>query len=217
MLEILEGFLYPARVRVEADLPELPASWNIKPTQAVRMAFMAGGDLVGSVARWWFVPQWHRRPVEEWTATTFNARIETAAEKATFRAAWEGARCVIPAQGYFEWTGPKARRQPWFIGVQSNAPMVFFAGLYATREGAGHSAAILTRPALPQIAHIHPRTPVILTEEEIAPWMRHEIGAEAARAHLGTGWDGRMRFHPVARFGRDDDGPDLIAPEGLAL
>lgn len=194
------------------DTPDLPPRWNIKPTQPVNIAYLKDSTIIGTVARWWFVPHWHRKPVEAWKATTFNAKIETAHEKPTFRTAWASARCVVPAVGYYEWTGPKAKRQPWFIGVNSNQPTVFFAGLHSRLEDGGHTCTILTRPALPQLTDLHPRSPVILTGDEIGPWVSGEIGAQEAIDRLGTGWDGQFRFHRVARIGRDDDGPDLIEP-----
>lgn len=217
MLAIIEGFLNARPTEIEAGTPDLPPRWNIKPTDLVNLAFLRGSTIVGSVARWWFVPHWHRKPIQDWKATTFNAKIETAAEKPTFRTAWQRGRCVIPAVGYYEWTGPKSQRQPWFIGVESNQPVSFFAGLYSTLGDGSHTCTILTRPALPQIAHIHTRTPVILSGDEIAPWMTGDIDSAAAIDTLGTHVDGRFRFHQVAPFKRDDEGPELIEPDVLDL
>ncbi|MEJ2035945.1 MAG: SOS response-associated peptidase [Maritimibacter sp.] len=217
MLAIIEGFVYGKSTATEQGTPDLPPRWNIKPTDPVNMAFLKGETIIGAVARWWFVPHWFQKPAKEWKATTFNAKIETAAEKPTFREAWQSARCVIPALGYYEWSGPKSKRQPWFIGVESNQPAAFFAGLYATDAEGHHSCTILTRPALPQLAHIHPRSPIILTEQEIAGWMTHDIQNPEAAETLGTGWNDRCCFHPVASFGRDDEGPELIERDGLEL
>ncbi len=211
MLAILESFLYGSSA-VEPNTPELPARWNIKPTESVNFAYLKNNEIIGAVARWWFVPKWHRGAVQDWKATTFNAKVETAFEKPTFREAWTHCRCVIPATGYYEWTGPKANRQPWFIRPDSNLPTLF-AGLYSTLEDGSHTCTILTRPALSQLADIHPRTPIMLLGEEVAPWMRGQITDQEAIASLGTGWDGRMQAHEVAKFGRDDDGEVLIEPD----
>lgn len=217
MLDIMEGVLNAAGASTLPGTPELEPSWNIKPTGPVNMAYFKDNTIIGAVGRWWFVPHWHRKPVEQWKATTFNAKIETAHEKPTFRTAWERARCVVPAIGYYEWSGPKSKRQPWFIGVQSNQPAVFFAGLYSHLPDGGHTCTLLTRPALPELAEIHPRSPVILTADEIGPWVKGETGTEEAIDTLGTGWEGQFRYHRVSRFGRDDDGPDLIEPEPAEL
>jgi len=99
--------------------------------QTVSMAYMHNDILRADAARWWFVPHWHRGPAADWKATTFNTKIETAHEKPSFRTAWERGRCIIPASGYYEWTGAKGQKTPWFISPQTNLPVFFFAGLYA--------------------------------------------------------------------------------------
>jgi putative SOS response-associated peptidase YedK len=217
MLEIMEGYLNGAGSMTLPETPDLPPRWNIKPTAPVNISYLRSGTIIGAVARWWFVPHWHRKPAAEWKATTFNAKIETAHEKPTFRTAWEIGRCEVPALGYNEWTGPKSHRQPWFIGVNSNRPAVFFAGLHSRLEDGSRTCAILTRPAPAQLAEIHPRAPVILTGNEVGPWVSGEIGTQEAIDSLGTGWEGQFRFHRVARFGRDDEGPELIEPEAEEL
>lgn len=210
LMEVLRGFLR-GPFRVDDGAPEPRASYNVKPTQQVAM--LIGGDepLVTS-ARWWFVPHWFRDGVEAWKQTTFNARIETAAEKPAFRAAWAHGRCAIPCDGYYEWTGPKGAREPWFITARTNAPVLFFAGLASRLADGTRTCAILTRPALPEIVHLHDRMPVLLGEETLLPWLGGAIDTAAAKARLGTQWQGRMDFHRVAPIGRDSEGPALIAP-----
>ena len=87
-------------------------SHNIKPTQSVSMTYLHNNILRADAARWWFVPHWHRGPATDWKATTFNTKIETAHEKPSFRTAWERGRCLIPASGYYEWTGAKGQKTP---------------------------------------------------------------------------------------------------------
>ena len=86
---------------------------------------------------------------------------------------------------------------------------MYFAGLHSRLSSGLNTCTILTRPALHQIEHIHARSPVILTNENLVPWMSGEIDHDEAQ-NLGKEWDGRMRFHKVAPIGRDDDGPELI-------
>ncbi|OYX44334.1 MAG: hypothetical protein B7Z02_06180 [Rhodobacterales bacterium 32-67-9] len=192
-------------------------SYNIKPTQTISLALRDGDNLVAASARWWFVPHWFRGAAAEWKATTFNARIESAAEKPVFRTAWAAHRCLIPASGYYEWTGEKGRKQPWFVSVEQNAPVLFFAGLCAARPDGSLTAAILTRAADPQIAHLHPRMPVILTGEEMMPWLDRTMPDAEAIDRLGTGRAGRYITRRVRPFGIADDGPELIEAEGLDL
>lgn len=212
---IQRGFLAAGGALKIDDAPAAAQGFNIKPTQQVAIAFAQGNDLVASSARWWFVPHWHKGDVVDWKATTFNAKIETAAEKPTFREAWKTGRCLIPARGYYEWTGRKGDKQPWFIAPLSNEPAFFFAGLASTLGNGLRTCTLLTRPAAPEIAHIHSRMPVMLRDDQVGPWLRHETGDDAARDSLGTGRN--FRAHMVRRFGLHDDGPELIEPDGLAL
>lgn len=186
-------------------------SYNIKPTQTVSLARVVDGHLTAGEARWWFVPDWFNGSVRDWKATTFNARIETAATKPVFRKAWKQGRCILPASGYYEWAGEGPERRPWFIRVAQNNPIFFFAGLCATRADNSLSCAILTRDADRDLNHLHHRMPVILTGEELLPWLSGEIG-DADLANLGTGWKGCYRATEVRPFGRDEDGPELIEP-----
>ncbi|WP_438269033.1 SOS response-associated peptidase [Phaeobacter inhibens] len=202
----------PIPVR-DPNAVELSASWNVKPTQLVDIAYLNADKLFSTTARWWFVPSWHRGDVKDWKRTTFNAKIETAASLPSFRNAWKSQRCIIPAAGYYEWTGPKGNKQPWWITTDSNAPALFFAGLYSRLNDDLHTCTILTRSALPQISEIHSRSPVILADDQIHPWLSGNLVSDEEQ-HLGTIWNGRMRAHKVAPFGRDDDGPDLIEPFG---
>ncbi len=210
LITILRGFL-DGPVREDAEASEPSASFNVKPTQPVTMLANDDGALMTS-ARWWFVPHWFKGDVSEWKQTTFNARIETASEKPTFRAAWAHDRCAIPATGYFEWAGPKTNRVPWHITVTSNTPALFFAGLASRLRDGTRTCTILTRPALSQIEHLHDRVPVILTGDQITPWIEGEIGTLEAQNTLGTGWDGRFRFHRVAPLKRGSNGPNVIEP-----
>lgn len=192
-------------------------SYNIKPTETVSLAYNGAGGLEAGAARWWFVPHWHRGEVKEWKATTFNARIESAHEKPVFRAAWTAGRCILPASGYYEWTGEKGRKQPWLITVEQNLPVFFFAGLKAARPDGSLTCAILTRAADPSIRHLHPRMPVFLSSEELLPWLDAATPDEYVVATLGTGWSGRYLTRRVRPFGIADDGPELIEADGFDL
>lgn len=186
--------------------------YNIKPTQNVAMAYLSETGLNAAHARWWFVPHWHKGEVANWKATTFNARIEGAASKPSFRSAWNSGRCLIPASGYFEWTGEKGKKTPWFISPQSNLPVFFFAGLYSRLNDGMMTCSVLTRSALSDIQHIHPRTPVMLSSDELLPWLDHSASDDEVIDNFGTSWDGRMTYHPVRSFGISADGPQLIEP-----
>ncbi len=212
MREIVEGFLRgPFVVDPTAPLPV--DGFNVKPTNQIACVLRNEFGTEITSARWWFVPHFHTGPISDWKLTTFNAKIETAFEKPTFRTAWKQHRCIIPALGYYEWTGPKGQKQPWYITTQRNTKTLFFAGLYS-RVGDMKTCTILTRAADPAIQDLHHRMPVILTDAEADPWLDHDPDVIDT---LGTHWGDRFLFHKVEKIGRDDNGPHLIEPLATLL
>ena len=214
MLKIMRDFLDAPRVETE-DAPDAVTGWNIKPTQQVMIGALQDGVPLATSARWWFVPHWHKGEVGDWKATTFNAKVETAREKPTFRIAWSAGRCIVPATGYYEWTGTKGLKQPWFIRPETNAEVFFFAGLMSRLTTGLRTCTILTRAADPEIARLHPRMPVILREPQCRDWLTSSVPDDEVIEEYGTGWSYDTRT--VRPFGRDDDGPELIERDGLAL
>lgn len=197
---------WPSYLEAFGDIapPDLPASFNIKPTQDIAMAYMQDGEMIAAPARWWFVPHWHRGGIKDWKAATFNAKIETAHEKPTFRTAWKNNRCVIPATGYYEWTGPKGDKQPHYISVEQNAPVFFFAGLYSTLRDGTQTATVMTTKAAPDIKELHHRMPLILSTDQVTDWLTCD-GRD-------YGWGQRHYHYMVNPFGVNDEGEGLIDP-----
>ncbi|MWV31672.1 SOS response-associated peptidase [Rathayibacter iranicus] len=165
----------------DADLPE--PSWNIAPTQriAVVAESMKGVEegspprrrLAG--ARWGLVPRAAADPSAG--PPLINARIESIAEKPSFRESYAARRAIIPASGWYEWqVGADGTRSPFFVSPQENA-LVLFAGLYewwrSSRPGAPWllSATILTRPSAGALAGVHERMPVLMQPELIEEWL----------------------------------------------
>ncbi|MEM0921724.1 MAG: SOS response-associated peptidase, partial [Pseudomonadota bacterium] len=163
-------------------------------------------------ARWGLIPPWFRGEVKAFRQTTFNARIETAHEKPSFRAAWagrgQGGRCLVPASGYYEWTGEKGAKQPWFIHLSGNAPFFCFAGLWERRTDGLVSYTILTRAADPVLSHLHHRMPVILPQDSWLDWMAVTEGDWIETA--GTGFGPQFGYHETGPV--RGDAPDLIEP-----
>lgn len=209
LLDVMRGFL-DGPAEADTDAPSAVTGWNIKPTQQVHMVYARDDDYFASTGRWWFVPHWHKDDVKDWKATTFNAKLETAREKPTFRVAWKAGRCLVPATGYYEWTGPKGKKQPWFIRPDTNAELIFFAGLKSTLKNGLNTCTILTRAAAPALTDIHPRMPVILRESECQDWLTAAEDDAQVVEDLGTDWS--YRTHKVAPFGMKDDGSELIEP-----
>ena len=186
----------------QVKIDPIPRRFNVKPTQDVLI--LAKSPLEAMYARWWLVPSWHKGDLKDWKATTFNARIEDAAEKPTFRAVWKYGRCLIPAGGYYEWTGPKGKRRPNVILPAGNEETLWFACL-ASRWNDLLTCTILTRSATPEMSALHPRMPVILNEAEREAWLAGDSGQALGAAV-------RLRHYLVAPFGIADDGPELIEP-----
>jgi len=216
-------------------LPNLPPRYNIAPTQEAPIVRPAadgtGGDGARdlALARWGLLPRFAKSPADG--AKMINARSETVAEKPAFRDAFRKRRCLVPADGFYEWQklaeGPKAPKQPWRIGLKGGGPFAF-AGLYETwqppseTEGGGSdpilSFTILTTDANPAIAKIHARMPVILAPSDHGLW----LSADAGPADLQP----LLRPFPAAEMGyyrigthvnavRNDDA-HCIAPLGIA-
>jgi len=163
------------------DLPSKPTlvpRYNIAPTQgvaAVRSAPAGERELV--VLHWGLIPSWAKD--SSVGSRMINARAETLAEKPAFRAALRSRRCLIVADGFYEWQKLGARKQPYFIGLRDGGPFGF-AGLWERWSGEGgeavESCTIVTTSANETIAPIHDRMPVILERGDHAAWLDPAVG-----------------------------------------
>lgn len=125
-------------------------------------------------ARFGLIPHWYAKSVKDWKATTFNARLDTAGTLPVFRGAWTYRHCIVPAEAFYEWSGPKNARQKWRITRGDNQPLGF-AGLWdcaSLPEGEIWSFTILTRDAGPDMTAVHTREPVILHPDQWEDWLR---------------------------------------------
>jgi putative SOS response-associated peptidase YedK len=169
-------------------------------------------------ARWGLVPNWWKKPLAEFRATTFNARSEAAAEKPMFRDAWRRGRCLVPTIGYYEWSGKPGTKRAFFITLKGNAPGFCMAGLWAqTTIGDAKilSFTVLTCPAGEATCHLHPRSPVVLTE---ADWQRWLTPNSDAADLMRPAADDRVDLREVgpAVGNVRNDGPELIEPAAIA-
>lgn len=204
-----------------------PARYNAAPLQD--MPIMVKGH--PGMARWGLLPPWAARDDKGLCAKMINARSETVAEKPAFREAWGKARrCLIPANGFFEWKAPDnnrgegaaGRKQPYYLH-HNREDIIAFAGLWAKKDDLV-SFTVLTKEADGPIAAIHHRMPVILTADQADEWFGADLEGAAALIARASGQD--MVYHPV---GRDvgkvaHDHPGLVAevpipanPSGLLL
>jgi putative SOS response-associated peptidase YedK len=156
-----------------AEAPPFPPRYNIAPTQPVlivRLDHAHRREL--QLVRWGLLPSWVKDPAK--ISMLINARAETAAEKPSFRGGMRHRRCLVPADGYYEWTGQAGARQPFMLRPVGGGPIAL-AGLWEHWLGADGSEietmAILTVPANATVARIHERMPVILASENYEAWL----------------------------------------------
>jgi putative SOS response-associated peptidase YedK len=160
----------PEVIALLFGLSEVPAGaprYNIAPASQVLILRKADDARVPALVRWGLVPRWARDP--SIGAKMNNARAETVAEKPSFREAYRRRRCLIPANGFFEWKLEGGRKQPYYIHP-SGAGMFAFAGLWEQWHDL-QTCAIITTEANAKMAAVHERMPVILSSTEYSHWL----------------------------------------------
>jgi putative SOS response-associated peptidase YedK len=206
-----------------------PRRFNVCPTDTIPFLRLPSNStrLELATGRWGLVPHWWKEAKPP--KASFNARLEEAADKPMWRDAFARARCLVPAEGWYEWqavervdpaTGEiQKARQPYFIRA-GDAGLFCFAGVMAywrnTQGEALRSCAILTAAAEGALARIHGRAPVVLPREAYDAWLDRKITdpgraraiAEQRVAPSGfVQWKVRLLVNTAKA-----DGPELIEP-----
>lgn len=197
--------------------------FNVAPTTTVPI-FVLGPDSghILSEARWGLIPSWWKQPAPP--TLTFNARSEEAASKPTWRDSLRHRRCLMPAEGWYEWNehepvrSPNGRKvnQPYYIHCPTE-PVIAFAGLWAVWHRPDRqqivSCALLSKEAAPSIQAIHHRMPVVLKPEAFEVWLAAETTTtdvasliHDARTDL-AGYRVGLRVNSAK-----NDSPDLVQP-----
>jgi len=204
------------------DTPNFPARYNIAPTQPVAVvARDREGERWFRLMRWGLLPAFVEDPKQ--FPTLINARSEEVLEKPSFRHAMRFRRCLVPADGFYEWTGPKGKRRPFFLRPRK-AQLIAFAGLYERwRDGQGaeiDTVAILTCPANCTIAPLHDRMPVVLPLELFEAWLDVKgTAADAAGSLLQPVPDDffeAIEMHPKINDSKRDE-PGIQEPLAPSL
>lgn len=197
-----------------------PPRYNIAPTDpvtVVRLSEEDGGRTLAE-ARWGLVPHWVDDP-EDFDLTLVNARSETAREKPVFRDAFRSRRCLLPADGFYEWVTTDGNKQPWLVHRRDDRPFAF-AGLWDRWEGEDggrlESATILTCSPDRVVEELHDRMPVVLPRELWDDWM-DPAGYPGPLEELLRPYPENERafeVHPVSRRVNSPtrDGPELVEP-----
>ena len=211
--------LDPIELRQAFDLGEMPEEWvprfNIAPSQPVAVVADAKNRNVDFM-RWGLVPSWAKDL--SIGNRLINARSETLTEKPSFRTAFARRRCLILADGFYEWKKgeKKGPSTPYYYRLRDGAPFAF-AGLWEywqSPEGDGlKSCTIITTGANELVAQVHDRMPVILNPGTGWKWL--ESGTSEERMALLKPYPaGEMSAYPVSRMVNDPakDSPELIRP-----
>ena len=200
-------------------VPKLKPRYNIAPTQDCPVVRFDAETKQCSLdmLHWGLIPSWAKDKAIG--NRMINARSETAAEKPSFRSAMKTRRCIIPADGFFEWKKNGKSKRPYFI-FRADRSLLAFAGLWESwnnpTDGVIESFTILTTSPNEQMRELHDRMPVILEPEEFATWLDPDTeNATALAPLLDPAPDGILSFHAVStRVNKpQNDDVSLIEPE----
>jgi putative SOS response-associated peptidase YedK len=180
---------------------ELPPNYNVAPTQGVAAVLEEDGQRHLEVLRWGLIPPWADDP--QVGSRMINARAETAPEKPSFRRAFRERRCLIPADGFYEWKRMNGGKQPYYIHMKEGRPFAF-AGLWESWKDDGgpeiRSCTILTTKPNALAGEIHDRMPVILPTGSYDVWLDHESERDELYGLLAPYPEDEMEAYPVSRF-----------------
>jgi putative SOS response-associated peptidase YedK len=179
------------RLLAYLEQPNFPPRYNIAPTQPIPVVRQEHGARHFALARWGLIPSWVKDP--KTFALLLNARLEGINDKPSYGAAMRRRRCLIPADGFYEWKKEGKGKRPFLIRARSRAPFAF-AGLWETwtdRDGgAVDTAAIVTCAANETLAPLHERMPVIVPEDKFEAWLDCDrVDAKQAAALVGKAPD----------------------------
>ena len=211
-----------ALLNLDGPAPNLHPRYNLAPSQSAAVVRSDDGERQLSMLRWGLIPAWAKDPSVG--NKLINARSESARTKPSFRSAFAWRRCLVPADGFYEWTREVTARQPWLIAPRDGGILVF-AGLWehwrvpegltlrgslAERRAGDvvETFTILTTEANRAMRTLHRRMPVILAPEETDPWLAGDD------VPLGPAPENLLAMHRVStrvNSPRHDDA-DCVAP-----
>jgi putative SOS response-associated peptidase YedK len=193
------------------EQPNFPPRYNVAPTQPIPIVRLDHGARHFALVRWGLMPGWVKDP--KTFSLVINARADNVNTKPAFRNAARYRRCLIPADGFYEWQAVGAgAKQPYYIHARDGAPFAF-AGLWESWMGPNgeevETAAIVTTDANATLKDIHGRMPVILPEDAFEAWLdTRGVDAETAAALLTPAPDDLLEAYPIStavnRVANDD-------------
>src|SRR5579862_2225242 len=181
-----------------AEQPNFPARYNIAPTQPIPVVRIDNGRRSFALVRWGFIPSWVEDPRN--FSLLINARADSVLDKPAFRNAMRRRRCLIPADGFYEWKGDGPRKRPYFAAARA---LVAFAGLWEPWIGPNgeemETACIVTTTANRALSPLHDRMPAVIAPEAYDLWLGcAKVDAETAWALLGPAPEDTFAAHEIS-------------------
>jgi putative SOS response-associated peptidase YedK len=197
-----------------AEQPNFPARYNVAPTQPIPVVRVDNGRRSFALLRWGFIPSWVKDPRD--FSLLINARADTVLDKPAFRNAMRRRRCLIPADGFYEWTQRGERRRPFYAAAKG---VVAFAGLWEPWMGPNgeemETACIITTSANRTLHALHDRMPVVIAPEAFDLWLDcANVEADTAASLLVPAPDDLFEAYAVSSAVNRtaNDSPALIEP-----
>lgn len=182
------------------DQPNFPPRYNIAPTQPIAIVRVEEGRRRLALVRWGLIPSWVKDP--RTFSLLINARGESLLDKPAFRSAMRYRRCLIPADGFYEWRREGRRKQPYYVRLRAGGLMAF-AGLWEAWTGSNgeemESAAVVTTLANRTLQPIHERMPVIISPEAFHIWLDcRSVDADTATALIAPAPEHLLEAYEVS-------------------
>ncbi len=182
------------------EQPNFPARFNIAPTQPIAIVRLHEGDRQFALVRWGLLPSWVKDPKA--FSLVINARSDSVLDKPAFRNAMKRRRCLIPADGFYEWKEEGKIKRPYVVRPKVAGPIAF-AGLWETWTGPNgeelETAAIVTCAANRALHPIHHRMPVVVPPEAFDFWLDcSKVDAETAAALLNPAPEGVLEAYEIS-------------------
>lgn len=190
-IKVIESHFGPLRINLDYR-----PSYNIAPSQSSSVVINNSGEREMTAMKWGLVPSWAKDEKMKF----INARSETAHEKPSFKNSLRNKRCLIPADGFIEWSG--AEKQPCYIYLKEQT-LFGFAGLWSTWNNTKglslNTYSILTTEANEKLNPIHARMPIILHPEHYETWLAQDSSLDVLRGLLTAYPSDEIGFHPVSK------------------
>src|SRR6478672_10310269 len=182
------------------EQPNFPPRYNVAPIQPIAIVRLMDGKRQFALVRWGLLPSWVKDPKD--FTLVINARGESVMDKPAFSAAMKRRRCLVPADGFYEWKAIGGVKQPHYVRAKSGTPLAF-AGLWETWTGPNgeemETAAIVTTRANRTLADIHERMPVVVPPEAFNMWLDcTNVDAETAGALIAPASENLLEVYEVS-------------------